>query len=570
MKNIPLYAVDEISTLRDMLVNSEQKFGSKTAFLRKIQGIEDYVPVTYSQYKNDVEAFGTKLMEMGLKGKRVAIIGENRYEWSVSYLSVVNGMGIVVPLDKELPSNEILLSLNRAKVSAIIFSPKIADKVFAIIKDVPSIEFVIIMDDTVKEPTSINFWDLHKEGLALVASGNKSFIEAEIDTEEMSILLFTSGTTDTTKAVMLSHKNICQNLMAMTSMLYIDDKDIFLSLLPIHHTYECTCGFLCAIYRGGTVAYCEGLRYITKNMAEAKVTIILGVPLIFESMYKKVWDNIEKNGLTKKVQSAIKINNFLKKFGIDLSKKLFAKIHQSFGGHIRIFISGAAGIDPAIAAGFRAFGILTVQGYGLTECAPIAALNRSCDYKDDSAGLPLPGLKVEIDNPNEENIGEFKVKGPSVMIGYYNDEEATNRVIKDGWFYTGDLGFIDSDGFVHITGRKKNVIITKNGKNIYPEEIETLLLKSPYIEEVVVYGEETDDDIIVKALVYANSDKIAEDVLNGILESADVNNTVHEEIKKVNKQLSGYKAVKGFSLKDIEFEKTTTKKIKRYVSSNKV
>jgi len=574
MKNIPLYEVEKIKNMKEMISLSEKKYGNKAAFLSKPNGSREYVPISYTKYKNDIDAFGTKLIEMGYKNQRIVIIGENRYEWSVSYLAVLNGVGIVVPLDKELPENEIITSVIRSEATVLIYSPKLEEKILKCIDKLTMIKQFIVMDEktTLTEKNVVPFYELLESGHKLLEEGNNEYLNAEIDNEGMSILLFTSGTTDISKAVMLSHRNIAENLMAMCSMLYIDDKDIFLSLLPIHHTYECTCGFLCQMYRGSTVAYCEGLRYITQNMKEAKATMVLGVPLIFESMYKKIWETIEKNGLSGKVKFAIKLNNFLKIFGVDKSKKLFGKIHENFGGYIRMFISGAAGIDPMVSKGFRNLGILIVQGYGLTECAPIAALNRDCDYKDNAAGLPLPGCDIRIVDKNNEGIGEIIIKGPNVMLGYYKDEVSTKKVIDDeGFFHSGDLGFIDSDGFIHITGRKKNVIVTKNGKNIFPEEIEYLLQKSPYIEEVVVYGDEEEEvgETIVKAIVFPAFDKIKEDFAAGIINSDNVDAVVRDEIKKNNKQLVAYKAIKDFSIRDTEFTKTSTKKIKRYVQENK-
>ena len=431
-----------------------------------------------------MDALGTALIKKGCKGERIAIIGENRYEWSVSYLAVVNGTGIAVPLDKELPVNEIVISLNRAEVTTIIFSPKLTEKILACKAQVPTLKHLITMEQPdpqraeAEEAPYYSIYDLLREGRELLAEGDTAFTDAVIDRDAMQILLFTSGTTDVSKAVMLSHKNICENLMAMSSMVYIDDKDIFLSILPIHHTYECTCGFLCPVYRGSTVAYCEGLRHITKNMAEGKITMMLVVPLVLESMHRRVWDTIRKQGLAKKVKFALRLNSVLRKIGMDRSKKLFAKVHESFGGHMRLFISGAAAVDPQVSKDFRNFGILTIQGYGLTECAPIAALNRNCDFKDDAAGMPMPGTELEIDAPDAAGIGEITIKGPNVMLGYYHDETATKQAIDArGFFHTGDLGYMDKDKFVHITGRKKNVIVTKNGKNIFPEEIEYLLLK---------------------------------------------------------------------------------------------
>jgi long-chain acyl-CoA synthetase len=568
MKNIPLYEVREITSLKDMISSSTELFGDKPAFLMKHKGEEGYRPVTYRQYKKDVDAFGTALLSLGLKGKRIALIGENRYEWSVSYLAVVNGAGIIVPLDKELPQNEIENLLVRAEVDAIIYSGSNSEQVTNISQKFDSTKFYISMEDLEDNDRFISFSRLLKKGHELVNSGDRSYIDAEIDVKAMSILLFTSATTDKSKAVMLSHENICTNLMAMCSMLYIDDKDTFLSVLPIHHTYECTCGFLCPIYRGCTIAYCEGLRHIAKNLQESKTTIMLGVPLIFEAIYRRIWDQVSKKpGMAKKLKTGIKISNFLRKFNIDLTKKLFAPIHENFGGHVRLFISGAAGIEPSVAKSFRDMGILFVQGYGLTECSPIAALNRNVDFRDDAAGLPLPGLEIKIDNPDQDGIGEIVVKGKSVMMGYYENPEDTAKVFKNGWFYTGDLGYMDSDKFVYITGRKKNVIVTKNGKNIFPEEIELLLGKSPYIKEALVYGKDDDEygDVVVSAMIVPDMEIIEAEFADKPLSREEIHQLIHNEVKKVNKSLVTYKYIKDFKLREDEFAKTTTKKIKRYM-----
>lgn len=565
MKNGSLYEVRPIKDLKDMLDSSAKIYGDKAAFLSKPKGQADYVPITYNQYKTDVDAFGTALLSLGLKGGKIALIGENRYEWSISYLAVVNGTAVVVPLDKELPANEIELLLERSKADAIIYSGNIKDKIECLINKSTSLRYFINMDKEKDEENILSFHHLLQKGHGLLEEGNREFIDAKIDAEEMNMLLYTSGTTDTAKAVMLSHKNISENLMNMCSMLYIDDKDIFLSILPIHHTYECTCGFLCQIYRGSTIAYCEGLRHIIKNLKESKCTVMLGVPLVFESMYRQIMNQAIKSKGEGKIKFAIGLSNTLRKLGIDIRKKLFKQIHEALGGYIRMFISGAAGIDPQIAKGFRELGISLVQGYGLTECAPIVALNRDICYKDEAAGLPLPNLQVEIDNPDEDGIGEIKCKGSSVMIGYYEDPEATAEVIIDGWFYTGDSGFIDKDGFVHITGRKKNVIITGNGKNVFPEELETLLNRSPYIKESLVYGKgQSDGDTVICAKIVPDIDKIQEDINNNITLGTTTDEVIEKEIKNLNKSLVIYKHIKEFSLQEEEFIKTTTKKIKRH------
>lgn len=560
-----LYEVRSIRDFKDLITSSVELFGDKAAFLVKREGNPNYVPISYRQFKQDIDALGTALTNMGLKERRIAIISENRYEWNVTYLAVLCGTGIVVPLDKELPANEIENLIRRSEADAVVYSRNLSETIDSIRADHERVIF-INMDAEEDGGGVLSYQRLLEKGRELLEKGDRSFLDATVNPEVMSILLFTSGTTDTAKAVMLSQKNVCENLMNMCSMLYIDEKDTFLSVLPIHHTYECTCGFLCQMYRGSTVAFCEGLRHIVKNLRESGCTIMNGVPLIFESMYKQILNQAAKKpGGLVKLKIAVWASNLLRKIGIDLRKKLFREIHEAFGGKIRLFISGAAAIDPQVAKGFRDLGILLVQGYGLTECSPIVALNRDVCYKDDAAGLPLPNLEVAIDDPDPDGIGEIKVRGPSVMLGYYKDEKATKEAIRDGWFHTGDLGYIDKDGFLHITGRKKNVIVTKNGKNIYPEEIETLLGRSPYIRESVVYGKAgEDEDVSVHAIIVPDYDRIYEDIKNGIAPGNTPHEVISSEVRNVNKQLVLYKYIRHFEIRDEEFAKTTTRKIKRY------
>lgn len=561
-----LYTVRPINDLKEMLESSVALYGSKAAFLAKSKDRPDYYPISYNQYLSDVNAFGTALISMGLKDGKIALIGENRYEWSVSYLGVVNGTGTIVPLDKELPAHEIESLIERSKADAIIYSGSIKSKIDPLLEKKTSLRYFICMDAELANDKVLSHHSILERGHKLVKEGNREFIDARIDRDAMNMLLFTSGTTDKSKAVMLSHKNICENLMNMCAMLYIDDKDIFLSILPIHHTYECTCGFLCQIYRGCTIAYCEGLRHIVKNLKESGCTMMLGVPLVFESMYRQIMHHAIKQKGKAAIKFAIGLSNTLLKVGIDVRKKLFKQIHEGLGGKVRMFISGAAGIDPQIAKGFRELGINMVQGYGLTECAPIVALNRDCNFKDEAAGLPLPNLEVEIYQPDEDGIGEVRVKGSSVMLGYYENPEATAEVLRDGWFYTGDSGYIDKDGFLHITGRKKNVIITGNGKNVYPEEIETLLNRSPYIKESLVYGHgQSDGDTVVCAKIVPDHEKIEEDIKNNEAPAATTEEIIEKEIRRVNKELVSYKHIKDYSLQDEEFIKTTTRKIKRHM-----
>ncbi len=582
MKNVPLYDVRKINDLRDMIKQSTSIYGEKAAFLIKdprasrqtpietqpndgtAERIVPYMPVSYKQYDRDIDALGTKFKKLGLKEARVAILAETRYEWYVTYLATVNGTGVVVPLDKELPTAEIESLLNRSHADILIYAKSKKKEVDAIRASIPSVKYFVCMDEPAGKDEY--FWDWLAAGEKALAGGDKSFTEAVIDSEILSILLFTSGTTAQSKAVMLSHKNICINLQAMCSMLYIGPDDIFLSVLPLHHTYECTCGFLCPIYRGCTVAACEGLRHIVKNMQESKATMILVVPLMVEMFYKKIIKSATSDPkLAKKFKLGLKISNTLRKIGVDKRRSLFSRIHDTFGGHLRLMIAGGAAIDPKIIKGMQDLGIHTVQGYGLTECAPILALNRDVIYNNRSAGLPLPGVDVRIIDKDENGIGEIIGKGPNVMLGYYENEEATREAIDaDGFFHTGDLGYMDKDNFVIITGRKKNVIINKNGKNIFPEEIEFLLARTGYVAESLVTGvSDSDGDTRVAAEIFPDMEKITEETGETDANSEAVRQLIADVVKKVNHSLTTYKYIKSFTIRDTEFEKTTSKKIKR-------
>jgi long-chain acyl-CoA synthetase len=494
------------------------------------------------------------------------VIGENRYEWCVTYLAAVNGVAVIVPLDKELPTSEIQNLLLRSKADAVVFSGGRRADLESIRAEIPSLRLMIGMDEAEDRPGVLSYAELLKKGAAAFAAGDRAFQDLPIDAEAMSMLLFTSGTTSDSKAVMLSHLNVCINLQAMCSMLYIND-DVFLSVLPLHHTYECTCGFLCQIYRGNVVAFCEGLRHIAKNLKESHATKMLVVPLMLESMLKKIWQGAAADPKKlKKLKMGVRISNFLRVFGIDLRLKLFAPVHEMFGGKLRMFISGGAPIDPKVMNGLRDLGFQCLQGYGLTECAPILALNRDVAFKDESAGLPLPGVDVRIDAPDEKGIGEICGRGPNIMLGYYENEEATREALQGGWFHTGDLGYLDKDGFVIITGRKKNVIVTKNGKKIFPEEVESLLGRSPYILESMVYGlEEADGETLVAAEIFPDMEMIRQDHPDQELDEKAIRAILAEEVRKVNHMLVKYKYVRQFDVRNEEFVKTTTKKIKRFL-----
>lgn len=560
------YVHRPISDLKDMIDTSAALFAGKNAFLVKNAPGGPYVPIKFSQLKTDIDELGTALMDLGLTGKKIAVIGENRYEWVITYLAVTNGVGVIVPLDRELPVEEIRNLMERAEVSAIVYSSKVRSVVEEAIKGVESIEYVISMDAPDHTEGRLSLKKLQRTGKRLLLEEKRYFIDAEIDREAMCSLLFTSGTTGLAKGVMLSHKNISANVYNMSKYVDVSNNCTGLSVLPMHHTYELTCHIFTCLYQGCCIAICEGLKYIVKNMAEAQATVMLGVPLIFESMHKKVWKQAEASGKADKMRTAIQLSKTLEKFNIKSIKKLFKSVHQAMGGHMQMFISGAAAIDPAVIEDFNAMGFTMFQGYGMTENAPIIAVNKDRYYKSASVGLPMPGTEIKIVDQDENGIGEIICRGDSVMIGYYDNPEETARVLVDGWLHTGDYGYFDRDGFLYISGRKKNVIVTKNGKNIFPEEVEFYLSKSEYISEVVVWGidDEKSGDTVVQAEIFPDYPAIEEKF--GKIGEDELRKLLKKEIDETNEHMPLYKRVKRFEIREEEFEKTTTKKIKRYAS----
>lgn len=549
----PLYEVEEISNIRDILFLSKKKFGDSTAFLTKVAG--QYMPISFNQYFDDVKAIATAFNDMGLCGKHIAVIGETSYEWVVTYMATVTMGSVIVPLDKELPKDETAPLIEIAELEAIVYSAKNEETI-----EGAKIKHRICM--------ATDFSELLKKGKSLIEKGDNFFDGVTVDNEKMSILLFTSGTTSNSKAVMLSQKNVVSNIMDMCKMVYVDENDTLLSVLPIHHTYECTCGFLAPFYRGCTVAFCEGLRHIAKNLQESKATIMLCVPLLADTLYKRIMQGIKKKGKEATVKKGIAISNILLKVGIDIRKKLFKDIFDTIGGRLTRVVCGAAAMDPVTANGMRNFGITIIQGYGLTECSPIVAVNRFEHYKDAAAGLPMPGVDIKIDNPDEDGIGEILAKGDNVMLGYYKNPEATDEVFADGYFKTGDLGYLDKQNFLYITGRKKNVIVTKNGKNIFPEELETYICRSPYISESMVYGVDNDSgDTDIYAQVVPSYEDIEEEL--GNLTGDELQKLMEDEILKVNHKLQNFKRISKVILRREEFAKTTTKKIKRHIELKK-
>ena len=566
-----------ITDLKHMLNTSVELYADNVAFRQRFVKDEPFREITYREALDTVNGLGTALIAHGLKGKRISVIGENCYQWATSYLAAVCGTGVVVPLDKELSAQELKQLVIEADVAAVLFTKKYEE----MFKDMMAsgdtkLELLVNLNGSAgDEAEGILSWEgLVEEGKKLVEGGDRSFIDAEIYADEMSVLLFTSGTTGIAKGVMLSHRNICEDLMSAPTILNVNTWDIFFSVLPVHHTYECTCGFLMPLYKGASIAYCEGLKYIVKNLAEVRPTMLLAVPLIFENLYNNIMKNVRKQGKEGLVRKVLAINKVTKKIGLDLNKLLLKDILKVFGGRMRVLISGGAAIDPAILQFFNDLGFIAVQGYGLTECAPMAALNpdQHKNMRNSSVGHLLPGMEVKIEDKNEDGIGEICVKGSNVMMGYYNMPEETAKVIQDGWFHTGDLGYVDDKDFIYITGRKKNVIITANGKNVFPEELEYYLGRSNLVSESMVWAQEDEagQDTVIVATIKPDMEEV-EAVIGkeAASDTAQVEKLLWAEVDKINEDLPFFKKIKKVTVRREEFEKTTGKKIKRFVESNK-
>ena len=559
----PIHKFTKYTDLKEMLQKSGEEFGDRPAYIFKTEEKGKFREITHSEFREEINDLGTKLLDLGLKNKRIAVISENRYEWAVDYLAVATGVGVIVPLDKSLPNNEIESLIKRSEVEAIFYSKKY-DEVMNKIKEQneTNLKYFISMDLEKEENGIKSQKELAEQGKALIDNGNRDFLDAKIDNEKMGIMLFTSGTTAMSKAVMLSHKNICSNLADIASVIKVTEKDRFLSFLPLHHTFECTVGFLYPISVGGAICFCDGIRHIAENIKEYKITAMISVPILFESMYKKVMKGIEKKGKLETVKKGMKISQFLLKFGIDIRKQLFKEIHQTLGEDARLFVSGGAALDPEIEKGFNAMGFTMYQGYGLTESSPVIAAEDDKYQRIGSIGKAFPSIEAKIINPDEDGIGELVAKGPSIMLGYYNNEEATKETLEGEWLHTGDLARIDKDGYIFISGRKKFVIVLKNGKNIFPEELETLVNKIEGVKESFVYGRPEDDgDYKICAKLVYDPEVVKEKY--GTTDEKELKDILWKEVKKVNKEMPAYKYIRDISVTDKELIKTTTQKTKR-------
>ena len=571
--NCHVYEIERINNFKEMIDRSSNKYGDHIAYKFKInlgKPDQEIIEKSYSDIKKEIYGLGTSLLNLGLKDKKVAIISNNRYEWCVSYLSITTSNMVAVPLDKMLPAHEIKSLIERAKVDAVIFENKYKEIFDEIRKSGDTtLKYYINMDLKEDENEVLSFHKLVSDGKKEVQEGSAIYNDIKQDPEKMAVLIFTSGTTNTSKGVMLSQRNIISNIMGMAQMSKMYDTDVILSFLPLHHTFECTISFLYGFYSGVTIAFCDGLRYLAQNLKEYHATDFVAVPLVLETIYKKIQKGIKDQGKEKLVNIMGKLANFLLIFKIDIRRKIFKSVLDQLGGKMRILYYGAAAMDKEVIKGYEMFGIESVQGYGLTETAPLVSAETDKEHCPGSVGIAPEGIEIKIDNPDEKGVGEVIVKGPNVMLGYFENEEATKEAIMDGWFHTGDLGYKNKDGYLFITGRKKEVIVLKNGENVYPSDIEFLVNKLPYVKESMLFPRENAKGELALGIKVVYDEQEIENKF-GKKSEEEYNELVWNDIKEINKELSQFKRIKELILTTEELEKTTTQKVKRFKEIEKI
>ena len=564
-----MFKVGDLKTLKDIIVKKCEQYSSNIAFLEKNKSTKKFEEITYSKLKEDTMALATALVtKYKMRDKKVAIIGENSYKWYMSYLAATTGVGVVVPLDKELPANEIENLLNRSKAGCIIYSSKKEDVIFEIKKKVSKDIIFINMDKQKSDNMSLALLEVIQQGKRLIAKGDTSYIDYQYSDKDFKILLFTSGTTDKAKGVMLSHRNVISVLEGAPGLLKVNTKDRFFSVLPMHHIYESIVGSMYPLVNGASVAICTGLKYVSQELKETNPSIIVGVPLLLEHMYNKIAKNIKAQGKEKIVKKMVKVTDSLGIVGYKFKKVVFKQVHSALGGRLRTVLVSAAPVPKELVVNFESFGFNVLQGYGLSETAPVVAGTPEKNRVAGTVGT-ASNCEIKLDNIDQKVVGEILVKGENVMLGYFEDEQATKEAIVDGWFHTGDLGYLDKKGNLIITGRCKSVIVTPNGKNIFPEEIEDEIVKFPEIKECLVFGEETDDDTVISAVVTLDEEYLKEKYGKNIPELNKIKEIIWEKVKELNKKMVSYKAVKNLKIRTTDFTKTTTMKIKRFLDSNK-
>lgn len=567
----------EVKDLRDMVLTSAAFFGEKDLYVYKEDKQE--VHYSYNRLRDEVEQFGTALDVLGIRGEHVAVISHTSPKFTVTYLGTVNSTGVIVPIDREVSPEQLVNFLNRAECKAVVYEQELNGVLTGMADKLPDLRFFIPMkgEDTVdsslpQNPQVMPFDDVLALGKQALDDHNNNYYLGTLDQEKLCAILFTSGTTGTAKGVMLCMKNFVAATWASCKVVPYDSKTRLVSVLPQHHTFEMTCMHLAVINLGASVYINDSLKYVQRNIQNYKPNALVLVPLFVETFYKKIWENIKKKGIEKKVRSAMKMSDFLLKLGIDIRRKLFKEILDAFGGEVKSIVCGGAPISPQILKDLYSFGIVVFEGYGITECAPLVACNPNGAPRFGSVGKHVAGCRVRIDKDPSEDYGEIVVKGNNVMLGYYKDEEATKKAFthdmknfdNNYWFKTGDVGYIDNDGYIYITGRKKNVIILSNGKNVFPEELEEHLSHCDLISESIVLGRKNDDgDIVITALIHPNYDK-----LDG-KDDSEVEAIIREAVNEINRSLPSFKHMTNVEISKEEFEKTSSKKIKRFVYETK-
>ena len=569
-----------ITDLKMMMETGADEYGyDKVLYHQIMPGDSEFTEFSYGQVREDVRGLGTAMLGLGLRGAHIGIIGANCYEWAETYFAVTGGVGVAVPLDKELSPEELANLVDMGDIRAVVCCQ---DKYYDIFKDIKAagncLETVIgVNKEEHEDPAKgLYSWNLlREEGKKKVEEGDRSYLDARVRASDMASIVFTSGTTGVSKGVMLSHRNLCSDVLIAQAYLEVCPDDIFFSVLPIHHTYECTCTMIEGIFMGASMAFCRGLKYITKDMQMVHPTFLLAVPLIYEKFYNTIQKTLRKQGQDKLVNTLFAANNYTSRLGINIAKPVANKIMAQFGGSIDMFIAGGARVDPKVLAFFRSMGIPCLQGYGLTETSPMVALNPDQwrYMRNESAGKVFQFTECRIVNKDEDGNGEICFRGPQVMMGYYKNPEATAACIKDGWFHTGDIGYIDEDGYVYITGRSKNVIIAANGKNVFPEELEEKIARSPYVEECMVWADEENEDRMKRG-IYVTLRPDMENVTEAIGERASdegaLRSLISSEIDRLNATWPDWKRVKHIVIRKSEFNKTTGMKIRRFVEENKL
>ncbi len=561
-----------LQSLKDIINIRYDLVLDKTAFIEKEAGKDKFENITYREIKNKINGLGTYMLnKLNITGEKIAVIGENSHKWYVTYMAVACGVGIIVPLDKGLPENEILSLIERSGVKAIVYSHRRSETIQNLREDLPEDMIYIDMQKEKSDKEALSMDEIIAEGIKMIEKGDRSYIDAKIDREAFSVLLFTSGTSDKSKGVMLSHKNLCANVYSCSCVVPTFGKYTCFSILPMHHTYEFTLDYLFMTAAGGTIGICQGLKYFSKDIKLIKPDFVLCVPAFIERISKTIEKNIKDTGKAKMIKVVQKVATGFNKLGIDFRRKVFKQVQDGFGGNLKYLFCGAAPLDPELIDVMESYGFNFLQGYGLTETSPLVSGTSLKFDANGTVGKAVEGVEIRVDlSKNEDensNIGEVIVKGDNVMLGYYNDPKATKEALKDGWFYTGDLGYFNVAGNLVITGRKKNVIVTANGKNIYPEEIENLINKLPFVSETMVYGKIKDKkskDVIVAARVTLDREAIEQKYeAENIPSDYEIYDIILEEIKRINRMLSTYKNVKELEIKKDEFIKTNTMKVKR-------